>query len=169
MVNRHPAIVQLWHPQALSWSPWLYVNASNTPWLRICSVDSLPAAGQNMSNNCAHWKCQNCWDYPNSGLLSLPHICPDISFFPCFAQFKFRVDIGCSSTICVIYFLTQTFYFHFVLSVFDICLFQEYFGNIFVCFLFWHLFVSGPHPGGAQQVAVDRWWNLGQNHRLGEK
>ena len=37
------------------------------------------------------------------------------------------------------------------------------------CFLVWHWIVSGPHPGGAEQVAINWRWNLGKNHRLGEE
>ena len=96
-------------------------------------------------NNCRHWKCQNCWHYPESGIcvllpssyfnIPLPH--PELKDRCLFGVcFEFRVSGQFSG------------HFLFVFS-FDTCL------------------VSGPHPGGAQQVAVNWWWDLGKNHRPG--
>ena len=129
-MNRHPAIVQLWHPQALSWSP---------PWIvRKCVKYALIAYMQSwLPTRCRtqHFKITVGIEsvkiaeiipilvfliFPRPQLKDCPRLILSKVFCARFLQFMFRVDFGCSSPICVFFSPTQTFPF------FGICLFQEY-------------------------------------------
>ena len=169
-MNRHPAIVQLWHPQALSSSP---------PWIvHKCVKYALIAYMQSwLPTRCRtqHFKITVGIEsvkiaeiipilvfliFPRPQLKDCPRLILSKVFCARFLQFMFIQLISVALLRFVCFFL-QLKPSHFLVFV---C-----FRNICACFLFWHLLVSGPHPGGAEQVAIYRWWNLGKNHRLGEK